>query len=39
MECVLKQIVYVCLSVIVITGTIVYVRAMLNIMRDWKDNK
>lgn len=39
MECVLKQIVYVCLSVIVITGTIVYVRAMLSIMRDWKGNK
>ena len=34
MECVLKQIVYVCLSVIVITGTIVYVRAIGRITND-----
>lgn len=37
MEYILKQVVYVCLLVGVITGTNVYVHAMLNIMRNWRD--
>lgn len=39
MEYTIKLVVCVCLSVAIIVGSTVYVRLMLNIMRDWRDDK
>lgn len=36
---ILKLVVCVCLSVVIIVGATVYVRLMLNTMRNWSDDK
>ncbi len=36
---ILKLVVCTCLSVAIIVGLTVYVRLMLNIMRNWRDDK
>ena len=36
---ILKHVVCTCLSVAIIVGLTVYVRLMLNIMRNWRDDK
>lgn len=35
----IKLVAFACISVVIIVSTIVYVRLMLNIMRDWSDDK
>ena len=36
---ILKLVVCVCLAVVIIVGSTVYVRLMLKIMRKWRDDK
>ena len=35
----IKLVAFACISVVIIVSTIVYVRLMLNIMRDWRNDK
>ena len=39
MSCIIKMVVCACLSVAIIVGTTAYVRLMLNIMHNWRDDK
>lgn len=36
---IIKQVAFVCISVVIIVSTIAYVRLMLNIMHIWRDDK